>query len=222
MVSTMLIALPSAIKVFNWLGTFVGRKNSIHHAVFIRRVVRVDVHHRRPLGHLHGRHADQIFIHDTYFIVAHFHYVLFAGTAMGVFGAIYFWVPQDVRPQDERVLGQSAFLFHVHLLELRIFPDAHFAWPAAALCGYLAYRCVPASARREYSSSRAPRSCSLVRRSRSSSISSTAFLRPARGGEIPGTPTASNGKRRARGPRQLRFPAGRLSRPLRIQLARSG
>jgi len=53
-------------------------------------------------------HVD-IFIHDTYFIVAHFHYVLFSGTAMAVFGAIYFWFPKMFgRMMDER-LGKVHF-----------------------------------------------------------------------------------------------------------------
>ena len=34
------------------------------------------------------------FVHDTYYIVAHFHYVLFGGTIMGVFSALYFWFPR--------------------------------------------------------------------------------------------------------------------------------
>ena len=46
-----------------------------------------------------------IFIHDTYFIVAHIHYVLFGGTAFGVFGGDLLLVPQDVRPDDERDAG---------------------------------------------------------------------------------------------------------------------
>ena len=46
-----------------------------------------------------------IYIHDTYFIVAHIHYVLFAGTAIGIFGGHLLLVPQDVRPDDERDAG---------------------------------------------------------------------------------------------------------------------
>ncbi len=46
-----------------------------------------------------------IFIHDTYFIVAHFHYVLFCGTAMARVRGDLLLVPQDVRPDDERRPG---------------------------------------------------------------------------------------------------------------------
>ena len=52
-----------------------------------------------------------IFIHDTYFIVAHFHYVLFAGTAMAVFGAIYFWFPKMFGRMMNETLGKIHFFF---------------------------------------------------------------------------------------------------------------
>ena len=94
MVSTMMIALPSAIKVFNWLGTVWGGKIQFTTAMlFALSFVSMFI-----IGGLSGIFMAatpvDIFIHDTYFIVAHFHYVLFAGTAMGVFGAIYFWYPK--------------------------------------------------------------------------------------------------------------------------------
>ncbi|MGD9723680.1 MAG: cbb3-type cytochrome c oxidase subunit I [Pirellulales bacterium] len=94
MVSTMMIALPSAIKTFNWLGTVWGGNIRFTTAMlFALSFVSMFI-----IGGLSGIFMAatpvDIFIHDTYFIVAHFHYVLFSGTAMGVFGAIYFWYPK--------------------------------------------------------------------------------------------------------------------------------
>ena len=94
MVATMMIALPSAIKTFNWLGTIWGaRIQFTTPMLFALSFVSMFI-----IGGLSGIFMAatpvDIFIHDTYFIVAHFHYVLFAGTAMAVFGAIYYWFPK--------------------------------------------------------------------------------------------------------------------------------
>ncbi|MBX3412671.1 MAG: cbb3-type cytochrome c oxidase subunit I [Pirellulales bacterium] len=94
MVSTMMIALPSAIKVFNWLGTIWGGKIEYTTSMlFALSFVAMFI-----IGGLSGIFMAatpvDIFIHDTYFIVAHIHYVLFGGTAFGVFGGIYYWFPK--------------------------------------------------------------------------------------------------------------------------------
>ena len=86
MLATMMIALPSAVKVFNWLGTVWGGQHPVHDGDAQRPGVRVDVHHRRPVsGIFMAATPVDIYIHDTYFIVAHLHYVLFMSSIFGIF-----------------------------------------------------------------------------------------------------------------------------------------
>jgi cytochrome c oxidase subunit 1 len=122
MVSTMMIALPSAIKVFNWLGTLWGGKIQFT-TPFLFAVSFVSMF---IIGGLSGIFMAatpiDIFIHDTYFIVAHFHYVLFAGTAMGVFGAIYFWFPKMFGRKMNEFWGHVHFFFTFICLNCVFFP----------------------------------------------------------------------------------------------------
>src|SRR5207249_10394997 len=85
---------PSAIKVFNWLGTLWGANIQfttpmLNALAFVSLFV---------IGGLSGIFMAatpvDIYIHDTYFIVAHIHYVLFASSLFGIFAGIYFWFPK--------------------------------------------------------------------------------------------------------------------------------
>jgi cytochrome c oxidase subunit 1 len=94
MIATMMIALPSAVKVFNWLGTCWNGNLRLNSAMlFALGFVAMFV-----IGGLSGIFMAatpvDAFIHDGYFIVAHLHYVLFTSSLFGIFGAIYNWFPK--------------------------------------------------------------------------------------------------------------------------------
>jgi len=92
--TTMVIAVPSAIKTFNWLGTLWG--GSIRFTVpMLNALAFVGMF---VIGGLSGIFMAStpvdIYIQDTYFIVAHIHYVVFGGSIFGAFAAIYYWFPK--------------------------------------------------------------------------------------------------------------------------------
>jgi len=109
MISTMVIGVPSAIKVFNWLGTLWG--GSIRFAtpmLFALGFVSMFL-----IGGLSGvfmaSTAVDLFIHDTYFIVAHIHYVLFGGSMFALFAGIYYWFPKMFGRMMNETLGKIHF-----------------------------------------------------------------------------------------------------------------
>jgi cytochrome c oxidase subunit 1 len=109
MISTMVIALPSAIKTFNWLGTLWGGSirfttPMLNALAFVSMFV---------IGGLSGIYMAStpvdIFIHDTYYIVAHIHYVVFGGSVFGIFAAIYYWFPKMFGRMMNETLGKIHF-----------------------------------------------------------------------------------------------------------------
>ncbi|MBX3437528.1 MAG: cbb3-type cytochrome c oxidase subunit I, partial [Planctomycetaceae bacterium] len=110
MVSTMMIALPSAVKVFNWIGTMWGGRLQFN-TILLNSVAFVSMF---IVGGLSGIFMAavpvDIYIHDTYFIVAHFHYVLFGATLFGVFGAIHYWFPKMFGRTMNDTVGKWHFL----------------------------------------------------------------------------------------------------------------
>ena len=124
MLTTMVIAVPSAIKTFNWLGTLWG--GSIRFTVPL--LFAIGFVSNFVIGGLSGIFMAStpvdIFIHDTYFIVAHFHYVV-AGIIFAMFAAIYFWFPKMFGRTMSRTWGIVHFVGTYVFFNLTFFP-MHF------------------------------------------------------------------------------------------------
>ena len=122
MLSTMLIAVPTAVKVFNWLGTmWLG--NIRFHVPMLNAMAFVSMF---VIGGLSGLFMAStpvdIYIHDTYFIVAHLHYVLFGGSLFALFAGITFWYPKMFGRMMNVTLGKIHFWLTFITYNLVFFP----------------------------------------------------------------------------------------------------
>jgi cytochrome c oxidase subunit 1 len=123
--ASMLVAVPTAIKVFNWIATIWGgsvryRAPFLFAAAFVALFV---------IGGLSGLFLASVPVDwqvtDTYFVVAHFHYTLFGGSMFAIVAGIYYWFPKITgRFLDER-LGRLHFALQFIGFNLTFFP-MHF------------------------------------------------------------------------------------------------
>ncbi|HAG83315.1 MAG TPA: cytochrome c oxidase subunit I [Cyanobacteria bacterium UBA12227] len=122
MVATMIIAVPTGIKVFSWCATLWGGKINLNSAMifgmgFISAFV---------IGGLSGIMVSSvpfdIHVHDTYFIVAHMHYVLFGGSVLGIFAGFYHWFPKMTGRMLNETWGRIHFVLTFVGLNLTFLP----------------------------------------------------------------------------------------------------
>jgi cytochrome c oxidase subunit 1 len=107
---TFLVAVPSAIKVFNWLATLY--KGSIElEPPMVYALTFIFLFAIGGLtGLFQGALAANVHLHDTYWVVGHFHYVIFGGMGFGLFTAMHFWFPKMFGRMYRKALAKWAWL----------------------------------------------------------------------------------------------------------------
>ncbi len=110
--NTMIIAVPTGIKIFNWIGTLYGGSIRFTTAMLFSVAFIITFTIGGISGVMHASPPVDSQHQDTYFVVAHIHYVLFGGAIMGIFSGIYYWFPK----MTGRFLSESLGKLHFWLL----------------------------------------------------------------------------------------------------------
>ena len=124
-ITTMAIAVPTGIKIFNWVGTVwqgsIDLRTPMLFALGFISLFTIG----GVSGVMHAIAASDAQQQDTYFIVAHFHYVLFSGALMALMGGIYYWYPKFTGRMYNETLGKTHFWLMFVAQNITFFP-MHF------------------------------------------------------------------------------------------------
>jgi cytochrome c oxidase subunit 1 len=137
--STMLIAVPTGVKIFNWIGTLWGgslqMKTPLYFAVGMVAMFIIG----GLSGVMHSSPPADLQQTDTYFVVAHFHYVLFGGSIFGLTAGAYYWFPKMFGRMLNETIGKWHFwlmfigfnvtFFPMHFLGLNGMPRRVYTYP---------------------------------------------------------------------------------------------
>ncbi|MEY3981307.1 MAG: hypothetical protein RLZZ281_176, partial [Pseudomonadota bacterium] len=125
MYATMLIAVPTGVKIFNWLAT-MWRGSMTFETPMLFAIGFIFVF---TMGGLTGIILSvapvDIQLHDTYYVVAHFHYVLVAGSLFALFAGVYYWLPKWTGHMYSETLGKWHFWLSMIFFNITFFP-MHF------------------------------------------------------------------------------------------------
>lgn len=109
-ISTLIVAVPTGIKIFSWVATLWGGKIRYTTAMLFAVGLLSMFVFGGLSGVTLGTAPFDIHVHDTYYVVGHFHYVLFGGSVFGIYSAVYHWFPKITGRMLNETLGKIHFV----------------------------------------------------------------------------------------------------------------
>ena len=144
---TFLVAVPTGVKIFNWVATMYKGSISIK-APFLFALTFIFLFSIGGLtGLIIGALAPNLHLHGTYFIVGHFHYVMFGGVGMSILAGLHYWFPKMFgklyREKPARIgwfflfIGFNLLYFSMFILGYNGMPRRYFDYPPQYFTGHL-------------------------------------------------------------------------------------